>query len=366
MTTVDQEDRQPVADDGAVDAELDLDLGIDGDAEADLSVPADIAALLAGDDPEDLRGIAIDPDATPPSPVVTREQIELLALEAERRDAAGATPGREDVPGADRPTPSVDPRIRARRLDVVRAQGRRRLRIAAVVAGVAVLILAALAVTRSPLLAVKDIRVTGADRTDSEDLDGVLAGVRGSSMVWIDLDELAVRLEALPWVRRVSIVREWPNGLVIDVGERRPVAIYAAEDGRWRVLDATGRVVVLSDGRPIGFPEIIGDQTALERGEVATSEALVAAAGLAAVLPDSLAETLAAIRLDPVSGLVLELRPKGFVVIGSTDDVRGKLLRALTVLERCGAGSFEVLDAQVSPVTLSPPSACPTLTRTSP
>jgi cell division protein FtsQ len=373
---VDDDERADAPDDGD---DLDLDLRSRKDQD---ELPADVLALLGGDDPEDLRGPAVDPDATPPEPVLTRDQIELLLGEATGSpvpgivridDAVTARPSGRSSPASPAPSsspstpatpggPSVDPRIRARRLDVLRAEGRRRLRLGLALAAVVLVVAAAYGVTRSPLLSVSDIRVTGAERTDPADLEAVLASVRGSSMVWIDLDGLRQRLEALPWVKRASVVRSWPRGLDIDLGERRPVAIYAGDDGAWRVLDADGRVVVTSTGRPVGFPEIIGDATAVDRGQV-VPDRLAAAAALAAVLPPELSPTLAAIRLDPVSGLVLELVPKSYVVIGTADDLRGKLLRALTVLDRCPAGSFQVMDAQVSPVTLSPASACPALTR---
>ncbi|MFM7534707.1 MAG: cell division protein FtsQ/DivIB [Acidimicrobiales bacterium] len=325
-------------------------------------LPPDVVALLAGDDPEVLAGPAIDPDLTP-----TGGAPLALGLDS----AAGAptvsptsSPGEETAPPAPA-GPPVDPRISARRRDVTVAKNRKRLRLLAVLGSVLLAVALTYGVTRSPLVAIDSIEVTGAERTDAEELEQVLGPIRGRSLVWLDVDGLQRRLTSLPWVKRASVSRSWPSGLLIDLGERRPVAVYGAEDGQWRVVDGDGRVVVESAGRPSGFPQIIGEQAAVERGHLAP-DGVVVGASVAALLPAELLASLKAIRIDPVSGVVLELSPKGFVTIGTADDLRGKLLRMLTVLERCPTGSFDVLDVQVSPVTLSPITACPTLPRPAP
>jgi cell division protein FtsQ len=340
------------------------------DPSGSLPVPPDVVALLAGDDPEVLAGPAADPDVTP-----ARGAPAVVAPDA----IAGAAVGSADtmVPAADTTAsaagaappapagPPVDPRISARRRDVAVARNRKRLRVLAAVGSVLLAIGLTYGVTRSPLVAIDSIEVTGAERTDAEELEQVLGPVRGRSLVWLDIDGLERRLTSLPWIRRASVTRSWPSGLLIDLGERRPVAVYGAEDGQWRVVDGDGRVVVESAGRPTGFPQIIAEQTAVERGQLAP-DGVVVGAGVAALLPAELLANLTAIRIDPVSGVVLELSPKGFVTIGTADDLRAKLLRMLTVLERCPAGSFDVLDVQVSPVTLAPITACPTLPRPAP
>ena len=48
--------------------------------------------------------------------------------------------------------------------------------------------------------------------------------LHGHGMVGVDLDRIAVAVEAIPWVDRASIARSWPDGLRVQVVEQKPVA----------------------------------------------------------------------------------------------------------------------------------------------
>ncbi|MEZ5650999.1 MAG: cell division protein FtsQ/DivIB [Burkholderiaceae bacterium] len=53
---------------------------------------------------------------------------------------------------------------------------------------------------------------------------------RVGSFFSIDMTELAERIETVPWVRRATVRRVWPDRLVVLIEEHRPHAIW--EDGR--------------------------------------------------------------------------------------------------------------------------------------
>ena len=63
---------------------------------------------------------------------------------------------------------------------------------------------------------------------------------RDRAMPFVDLDAVRGRLLALSWVEDARVSRQLPDTLVIDIVERKPVAVLAKPD-RMVLIDATGR-----------------------------------------------------------------------------------------------------------------------------
>ena len=143
--------------------------------------------------------------------------------------------------GGRRPHPAVV----ARRRRIARARGRHRR----VTALIGVGALAALALlwwlAQGPLLAVGHVTVRGYDRPDRDALvAAVETAASGGTMVSPPVDEVRTAAAAFPWVASVSVQRDWPRGVTVDVATARPVAIAAAAAGGEAALVAeTGRVL---------------------------------------------------------------------------------------------------------------------------
>ena len=60
-----------------------------------------------------------------------------------------------------------------------------------------------------------------------------------NSMLLVDLPAARARLKALPWVADASVGRRLPDTLIVDVTERRPVALWQFHH-RLAVIDRTG------------------------------------------------------------------------------------------------------------------------------
>src|SRR5437879_3611381 len=106
---------------------------------------------------------------------------------------------------------SIDPRIRERRIEVIREAGRRRLRITLIVASTIVVLGLAYLAVRSPLLDVDHVRVNGAR---SESAADILAAARvhlGAPLLFVDTGAVARRVEGLPWVEHASVHRDLPG-----------------------------------------------------------------------------------------------------------------------------------------------------------
>ena len=63
---------------------------------------------------------------------------------------------------------------------------------------------------------------------------------RDRAMPFVDLGNIRDRLMALSWVEDARVSRQLPDTLVIDIVERKPVAVLAKPD-RMVLIDATGR-----------------------------------------------------------------------------------------------------------------------------
>lgn len=136
----------------------------------------------------------------------------------------------------------IDPRIRARRIEVQRGLGRQR-RQRLVDLGLLLAVAAGFAgALRSPLLDVDAVRLEGNDRT-SDALVLERAGIaEGDQLIDLDLRGAGERLADLPWVDSVRLHRGLDGQVAVRLTERTPVAI--AGEGEAAVLvDAEGRVL---------------------------------------------------------------------------------------------------------------------------
>jgi cell division protein FtsQ len=269
---------------------------------------------------------------------------------------------------ADRPP--IDPRLRARMIAVRRQAGRRRLKSAGI-AGIVVAVLALAAIaTRLPILSVSSVRVTGATYTDPAVVAEVVQAIDGSSMLSVDLGSARHRIEASPWVKRVSITKDWPRGVRIDIAERMPVAGYLATDGQFRVIDDEGRVIAALAGQPTAYPAIVptgrayGGGPALAPGQQAPT-AIADAGRLVRVLPDELRTAVVEVGVNEVGDLELHLRPQGTVLLGSSDQLREKLISVLAVLHDVDPTSIGTLDVRAPAKPVCEP-ACKSLTTAAP
>lgn len=138
---------------------------------------------------------------------------------------------------------TIDPRMKARRIAVLRAQGRRRLRVLSVVLGLVLAAAAAWGISRTPLLDVDRVTVTGASSSDRAEILASSQVVVGQPMLFLDVNRAQRSVEALPWVRSAQVWRDWPATLRISVEPRVPAAVVPAAGGRTALIDSYGYAI---------------------------------------------------------------------------------------------------------------------------
>jgi hypothetical protein len=133
---------------------------------------------------------------------------------------------------------------------------------------------AALTATLAAALQVRAIRVAGAARFSSADVERALAFALGSPTVALRADTLRDAARAVPWVADAQVQISLDGVVSCEVSERQPVAI-AVDGGAREMVDAEGRLL----GAPAGVvagPELRGF-AADAQGRAMTLRAVAAA-----------------------------------------------------------------------------------------
>lgn len=190
---------------------------------------------------------------------------------------------------------NIDPRLRARRGAVRRAEGRRRLWF--ILAGLAILglIFCGWAALRSPLLDLDHVDITGLGPSRLAEVENSIGLEKGTPLNDIEIGPIKADLEALPWVLRADVEKSWPGTVQIEVIERVAVAQLVEED-RVAVVDASGTVMAEGGLEYEELPRIAFEANAA-LGEV-EPEALPGLA-LIGILPDDLFVWVEAVTYSP-------------------------------------------------------------------
>lgn len=100
--------------------------------------------------------------------------------------------------------------------------------------------------SRSTLLRVRRLEVSGASHLASGDVVRLSGISDTTNVLWFDPSGIEQRLEANPWIARAIVSRALPWTIRIAVVERRPVAV---------VREGEGPVLVAGDGTVLGTAE---------------------------------------------------------------------------------------------------------------
>ena len=249
---------------------------------------------------------------------------------------------------ADHPTKrsAIHPRFRARRIEVKRDEGRRRLRRVIAFGAVAMLLVVTYGLTRSPLLDLDHVDVAGVEHTDAAELMRVGGLERGLPMTDLDLDRARRHIAALPWVDTVTVERQWPGTVVVAVSERHAVAALAVEGAPWLVLDATGRVLEERTTRPTDLAVLAPIGLRAAPGE--TLPAALPALSLAGYVTPDLRAWVQEIVTNADGTLDARLASGITVTFGSPAHLADKMIGLATVLTRVDLKDLARIDLQVA------------------
>ena len=92
------------------------------------------------------------------------------------------------------------------------------------------------------VLLVDNIVIHGNERLTDGEVMKVLAGLRGESLMWTDLEAWRDRLMGSPWIRDAALRRSLPSTVEIVVTERTPIGIGRI-DGELYLIDESGVII---------------------------------------------------------------------------------------------------------------------------
>jgi cell division protein FtsQ len=205
-----------------------------------------------------------------------------------------------------------DPTARSRRRFVRRQWLRRWLVWRYAIASVLLVALVAGAVWLvfiSSMLTVKKVDVRGESFLSEQLILSTADVPTGGHLAQLDLDAIRSRVSALAPVRHVDVSREWPDGVLIRITERTPVAV-AEIGGSFHAMDAEGVLFRDYPRAPIGMPRVV---STADTGSAALAEA----ARVIASLPHDLAARVDHVQVQGIDQISLALRSGATVVWGS-------------------------------------------------
>ncbi|MEM7141493.1 MAG: FtsQ-type POTRA domain-containing protein [Actinomycetota bacterium] len=240
---------------------------------------------------------------------------------------------------------AIDPRIRARRVAVRRAEGRRRLRFLGTALGLVLVVVALWGLTRTALLDLDHVAVDGVNGAEARRVEELAALERGTPMFDLDLGAATSAIEAEPWVESVTADRDWPGTVRFAVVPRAAVAVLAGDAGAF-LVDDQGVVIALAPDDST-LPVVRWDVGVELGGE--QRDALPGIA-VARALPEDLRPWVEAVTVevgDGATDLGLDLIGSAVAVLGDAGLVEDKLQAVRAVLARTDLACVDEIDVIV-------------------
>lgn len=211
-----------------------------------------------------------------------------------------------------------------------------RRKTAGVAASLAVLAGLAAVVPFTPVMPVGGIEVEGTRALDAHRVEELTGIEPGTPMGRVDVRKAAEQVAGDPWVKSVTVKRDWPSHVDVAVEEHTAVAYIAQSDGT-HLIDSDGVDFVVAEP-PADAVELVGT-------EVGDQEALRGAVSVAASISTSSRGQISSIE---VGKYTYELRTADgrTVVWGAPEDNENKALALETVLQMDGQ-RFNIANPQL-------------------
>ena len=240
----------------------------------------------------------------------------------------------------------MDPRIQSRRIDVMRAKGRRRLRV--LLLGVTIISLAVggYFLSKSSLFDVDEIVVEGVAGELAAEVLEQSKVQKGKPLLEVDSSASSKRIEEIPWVKEARISRSWGGTITIRVSTRDPVAAFKNSEG-WLIVDIEGRVLQKEKTLPYFLVPIEEEIGSLTLGEWAP-EQVIPLIQVAGTISPQLSGDLSSIKGN--DQIELLLFGGGKILFGDSTEVEAKVVAAETILTQVDQSSVLHIDVR-APLT---------------
>lgn len=179
------------------------------------------------------------------------------------------------------------------------------------------------------LLGVREIRVAGVELLTPAQVREAAAVADGTPLARVNLDAVRARIAELPPVERVTVRRDWPGALLIEVVERTAVAAVP-QDGQYALVDRSGVVFRTLTEPPADLPTL--RVAAPGPDDQATRAGLM----VLAVLTPQLREQLAEVSVEAPARIRLILHDGRTIIWGDPSKGEEKAQVATALLDQKG------------------------------
>ena len=186
----------------------------------------------------------------------------------------------------------------------------------------------------NPSFRVRDIQIQGYSKIAKESLLS-LASLDGMpNLFTVRVKDIGKRLESHPWIEAVGVRKVFPNRIMIDVQERKPIAIIQLEDLYY--IDAKGVIFArVGDRDRYNYPIVTGlNREALDREPEETKQSITKAMELLWMTEkERIAplDDISEIHLEKIFGIQCFTKAGGVRVDMGWDDFGEKLKRVSMV-----------------------------------
>ncbi len=263
--------------------------------------------------------------------------------------AEGDDPG---TPDADDGRPTIDPRIRQRRVAIRRSQGLRRLRWIGAVAAAIVLVVALVGLVHTPWFGAQAVSVTGTHPHTPDAAILAAAGLQGHPpLISVNPGVVAKKVESLPFIATAHVRRHWPDGVQIAVTERVPVVQMAGPASSWSLLDGHGRTLQVVPGRLPGVVAYIVHTPTAGIPPAPVGASLPAAAGpgleVSRTLPPAFSSQVVSVTVAADGSISMALTSGITVLFGTDSDRTAKYQDIASILAHGTLHASSIIDVTV-------------------
>ena len=277
------------------------------------------------DDPVDPAPNAASPNPHNPNPASPNPDGQTtdgpMTDDPDRRLAAAV------VRSSDERVRHSDPSVRAR----LRRRRRRTNRIYAGIGAALVLALVGyIALYFLPVFSVSEVTVAGTETIPTEVVTERAAVVPGTPLLQVDTHAVARRVAGIPRVDQVTVTRDYPSGLRIELIERTALVVVDV-DGTSHLVDAQG--IDFGPGEPPpGTPLLtVGEEAGADLPSVVRDLATVFAE-----VRETAGQEIESVEVDTPASIVLTLADGRVVEWGAAGRDHEKAVALQMVLEQPG------------------------------
>ncbi len=228
--------------------------------------------------------------------------------------------------------PTADPRIEARRRQVAKTEGKKRLRLLIALSVITLGSIGSLVLLQSSWLDIEEVLVVGGERTDPGAVRSASGIVLATPLVDLDLVASAEAVEALPWVATATVSREWNGTVTVSITERVAAIALPTVDpatNGFMLVDVAGRQLGSVAERPDWAHIINGLAANGVPGQPAPTEVHGVIRLLSLMTPDQLGGVVSVSVVE--RNLVLDLTDGGLVDLGNDSGLTEKLVSYDTI-----------------------------------